>query len=152
MACKAVSISVHARANCPRFDTGRDRIVRLRRELGLRFKHKRKSKATTNSRHALPVVENLLSQFFAPTRPNVSWVKARALRCRAASTAMFELGAAAAWAGNVTPDLDVMLALCEQMRKRRLQSLSHRLPHAHARRKNPSQQLLLPGVYALDAC
>jgi len=46
------------------FDTGRDRIVRLRRELGLRCKQKRKFKATTNSNHALPVAPNLLG---APT-------------------------------------------------------------------------------------
>ena len=52
------------------FDAGRDRIVRLRQELGLRCKQKRKFKATTNSRYAFPVAENLLNQTFAPTRPN----------------------------------------------------------------------------------
>jgi putative transposase len=56
------------------FDTGRDRIVRLRQELGLRCKQKRKFKATTNSRHAFPVTENVLNQTFAPTRPNEAWV------------------------------------------------------------------------------
>jgi transposase InsO family protein len=56
------------------FDTGRDRIVRLRQELGLRCKQKRKFKATTNSRHAFPVAGNLLNQTFAPTRPNEAWV------------------------------------------------------------------------------
>ncbi len=56
------------------FDTGRDRIVRLRRELGLRCKQKRKFKATTNSNHTLPVAPNLLEQTFAPTRPNEAWV------------------------------------------------------------------------------
>ncbi|QYF93575.1 IS3 family transposase [Massilia sp. PAMC28688] len=56
------------------FDTGRDRNVRLRQELGLRCKQKRKFKATTNSRHAFPVTENLLNQTFAPTRPNEAWV------------------------------------------------------------------------------
>ena len=44
------------------FDTGRDRIVRLRQELGLRCKQKRKFKATTNSRHAFPVAANLLNR------------------------------------------------------------------------------------------
>ncbi|WP_431478982.1 IS3 family transposase [Massilia eburnea] len=56
------------------FDAGRDRIVRLRRELGLRCKQKRKFKATTNSKHAFPVAPNLLEQTFAPTRPNEAWV------------------------------------------------------------------------------
>jgi transposase InsO family protein len=42
------------------FVAGRDRIARLRRELGLRCRQKRKFKATTNSNHNLPVAENLL--------------------------------------------------------------------------------------------
>lgn len=42
------------------FVAGRDRIARLRRELNLRCKQKRKFKATTNSNRGLPVAENLL--------------------------------------------------------------------------------------------
>jgi putative transposase len=56
------------------FVAGRDRIARLRREMNLRCKQKRKFKATTNSNHGLPVVENLLEQRFAPTAPNQVWV------------------------------------------------------------------------------
>lgn len=56
------------------FVAGRDRIGRLRRELGLRCRQKRKFKATTNSNHGLPVAENLLDQEFAPTAPNPVWV------------------------------------------------------------------------------
>ena len=56
------------------FNAGRDRIVRLRRELGLRCKQKRKFKATTNSNHAFPVAPNLLEQRFTPARPNEAWV------------------------------------------------------------------------------
>jgi transposase InsO family protein len=56
------------------FEAGRDRIARLRRELALRCKQKRKFKATTNSNHDLPVAANLLNQTFAPTRPNEAWV------------------------------------------------------------------------------
>jgi transposase InsO family protein len=56
------------------FVAGRDRIERLRRELGLRCKQKRKFKATTNSNHNLPVAENVLDQTFAPTMPNQVWV------------------------------------------------------------------------------
>jgi putative transposase len=56
------------------FVAGRDRIARLRRELGLRCKQKRKFKATTNSNHDLPIADNLLNQHFAPMRPNEAWV------------------------------------------------------------------------------
>jgi putative transposase len=56
------------------FVAGRDRIDRLRRELGLRCKQKRKFKGTTNSNHNLPVAENVLDQTFAPTVPNQVWV------------------------------------------------------------------------------
>jgi putative transposase len=56
------------------FTAGRDRVARLRRELALRCKQKRKFKATTNSNHSLPVAANLLEQRFAPTAPNEVWV------------------------------------------------------------------------------
>lgn len=56
------------------FDVGRDRIARLRRELGLRCRQKRKFKATTNSNHTLPVAPNRLEQPFSPTAPNQVWV------------------------------------------------------------------------------
>ena len=56
------------------FQTGRDRVKRLRHVLGLRCKQKRRFKATTNSQHDLPVAANLLNQTFAPTRPNEAWV------------------------------------------------------------------------------
>ena len=55
------------------FVAGRDRIARLRREMGLRCRQKRKFKATTHSAHTLPVAENVLGQVFAPTRPNAVW-------------------------------------------------------------------------------
>ncbi|WP_425514129.1 IS3 family transposase [Geobacter grbiciae] len=53
---------------------GRDRIARLRREMGLRCRQKRTFKATTNSKHSLPVAENLLDQTFTPSAPNEVWV------------------------------------------------------------------------------
>jgi len=55
------------------FAAGRDRIARLRRELGIRCKQKRKFKATTNSNHDLPVAENRLAQCFEATVPNEVW-------------------------------------------------------------------------------
>lgn len=56
------------------FVAGRDRIARLRRELGIRCRQKRKFKATTNSNHNMPVAENVLEQTFMPSAPNEVWV------------------------------------------------------------------------------
>ncbi len=53
---------------------GVHRIKRLRKKLGLRCKQKRKFKATTDSRHSLPVAPNLLDRQFAVTAPNKAWV------------------------------------------------------------------------------
>ena len=50
------------------------RIRRIRKNLGIRCKQKRKFKATTNSRHALPVAGNLLEQKFKASRPNDVWL------------------------------------------------------------------------------
>ncbi len=53
---------------------GVHRIKRIRRQLGLRCKQKRKFVATTNSAHKLPVVANVLNRQFAVTAPNKVWV------------------------------------------------------------------------------
>lgn len=50
------------------------RIRRIRKKLGIRCKQNRKFKATTDSRHTLPVAENLLKQQFEATRPNEVWL------------------------------------------------------------------------------
>lgn len=52
---------------------GRDRIARLRREMGICCKQKRKFKATTQPNHDWPVAENLLGQCFEATAPNEVW-------------------------------------------------------------------------------
>lgn len=44
------------------------------KEQGLRSKVCRKYKATTNSKHNLPVAENLLNREFTANRPNQKWV------------------------------------------------------------------------------
>ncbi len=50
-------------------------VKRLRQRLGLRCKHVRKYKATTNSNHCLPIVANILDrQFTQGTAPNQAWV------------------------------------------------------------------------------
>ena len=43
------------------------RIKRIRRKLGIHCKQKRKFKATTDSKHTLPVAENILGQQFTVT-------------------------------------------------------------------------------------
>ncbi len=54
---------------------GLNRIKRLRRLAGIRCKQKRKFKATTDSRHQLPIAPNLLEQRFdQTTAPSQVWV------------------------------------------------------------------------------
>ncbi len=53
---------------------GENRIARLMRENGVVVKAKRKFKTTTNSKHNLPVAENLLNQDFTANAPNRVWV------------------------------------------------------------------------------
>ena len=44
------------------------------RENGIRSKTVKKYKATTNSKHTLPVAENLLKQNFETAKPNTVWI------------------------------------------------------------------------------
>jgi transposase InsO family protein len=53
---------------------GVSRIKRIRKKLGIRCRQKRKFKATTDSKHDLPVAENLLGQDFQVEGPNRVWV------------------------------------------------------------------------------
>jgi len=55
-------------------EVGIHRIKRIRRKLGIKCKQKRKFKATTNSKHNLPVAPNLLEQVFEANRPGQIWV------------------------------------------------------------------------------
>ena len=50
------------------------RVERLMREAGIRSKVARKFKATTNSKHSLPVAENILNREFSADRPNQKMV------------------------------------------------------------------------------
>lgn len=54
--------------------TSRKRVARLRRELELRAKGRRRFRVTTNSRHAYPLAPNRLERRFHATRPNQVWV------------------------------------------------------------------------------
>ena len=55
------------------FPAGKERVERLMRENGIRARHKRRFKATTDSKHALPVAPNLLDRDFTPAAPNQAW-------------------------------------------------------------------------------
>jgi putative transposase len=55
------------------FTAGKERVERLMRDNGIRARHKRRYRATTDSRHGLPVAENLLARDFAPSAPNQVW-------------------------------------------------------------------------------
>jgi putative transposase len=53
---------------------GHERLRRIMKLHGVAGKQKRKFKATTNSKHNLPVAKNLLARNFAPTVANRFWV------------------------------------------------------------------------------
>lgn len=55
------------------FTAGKERVERLMRENGIRARHKRRYKVTTDSRHGLPVAPNLLERNFMPSAPNQVW-------------------------------------------------------------------------------
>jgi putative transposase len=53
---------------------GRHRVRTLMREMDLRASWKRKFVSTTDSRHTLPVAENILDRRFEVAQPNRAWV------------------------------------------------------------------------------
>ena len=55
------------------FPASKTRVERLMRENGIRARHKRRYKATTGSKHGLPIADNLLNRNFTPTAPNQVW-------------------------------------------------------------------------------
>ncbi len=55
------------------FPAGRERVERRMRENSIRARHKRRDKVTTDSKHGLPVADNLLDRNFTPSAPNQVW-------------------------------------------------------------------------------
>ena len=53
---------------------GKNRVARIMRKAGIRSRRTKKFKATTNSRHNLPVAANLLDQDFTAETPDSAWV------------------------------------------------------------------------------
>ena len=52
---------------------GLRRVEQLMREHGIQARHKRRFKATTDSKHSMPVAPNLLARKFTPEAPNRVW-------------------------------------------------------------------------------
>ena len=55
------------------FSACKARVERLMHEYGIRARHKRRYRVTTDSRHGLPVAPNRLERDFAPAAPNQIW-------------------------------------------------------------------------------
>ena len=55
------------------FRVGKARVERLMREHDIRARHKRRWKATTDSKHGLPVAPNVVERHFTPEAPNRLW-------------------------------------------------------------------------------
>jgi putative transposase len=64
---------IHAELRSTGIPCGRHRVARLMKGLGIKAKTKRRFKATTNSKHNLPVAPNLLDQNFEVAAPNKVW-------------------------------------------------------------------------------
>jgi putative transposase len=68
------SPKVHGELRAEGFAVSRKRVARLMKELGLRSQTKRRYKATTDSKHDMPVAENVLDRRFEVEAPNTAWV------------------------------------------------------------------------------
>ena len=65
---------ITARLRAEGTPVARKRVARIMRDNGWRAKAAKKYKATTNSKHTLPVAPNLLEQNFHAEAPNQKWV------------------------------------------------------------------------------
>lgn len=65
---------VHAELRAKGFEMSRKRVARIMSELGLKSLRKRRFKATTDSKHDLPVADNVLDRKFEVDAPDVAWV------------------------------------------------------------------------------
>ena len=64
---------VHAELRGRGQKTSRKRVARLMRQQGLRARHKRRFRTTTDSAHAFPVAPNRLKRQFEVNAPNTVW-------------------------------------------------------------------------------
>lgn len=66
---------LHAKLKNDGVKCGRNRVIKLMQQSGIRSRVKRKYKVTTDSKHSLPVAPNLLKREFKPDSENKSWVQ-----------------------------------------------------------------------------
>jgi len=71
---RAGSPRIAKRLQASGYRVSKHRVASIMRKNGWRAKGVKKFKATTNSRHTLPVADNLLQQDFEADRPNQKWV------------------------------------------------------------------------------
>ena len=83
MAIRAIHAAFTARSGSPRVhaevlargqDGGVNTVAQLMRGHDIRAKTARKFRGTTDSKHRLPVADNLLARPFGPESPNEAWV------------------------------------------------------------------------------
>ena len=65
---------IHAALIAKGLQVGRQRVVRLMAKLDICAHPQRKFKATTDSKHDLPIAQNILSRDFKTTEPDRAWV------------------------------------------------------------------------------
>lgn len=65
---------VHRELRAQGVHVGRKRVERIMRDTGIRARHRRRFKATTDSRHSDPIAPNLVNRQFRVERPNRVWV------------------------------------------------------------------------------
>lgn len=65
---------IHASLRTRGFRVSRQRVIRLMAPLGLSARQKRPFKTTTDSKHDLPIAENILERNFTTTEPDRGWV------------------------------------------------------------------------------
>src|ERR1700675_4041757 len=71
--CAYGSPRMHEELRARGFRVGKARVERLMREHEIRARHKRRYKATTDSKHDLPIAPNVLERNFSPAAPNRAW-------------------------------------------------------------------------------
>ncbi len=65
---------IHAELKRQGHQCGKNRVARLMAEAGIAAKNQRKFKITTNSKHKLPIAENVLGRQFTVKGPNQVWL------------------------------------------------------------------------------
>jgi len=127
---------------------GKRRVERLMREHGLKARHKRRFKATTDSKHSLPIAPNVLDRKFTPSVPNAAWVAdityisaAEGLLYLAVVIDLYDRGVVG-WSlrPRMTADIVIDALTMARFRRRPPTGLLH-----HSDRGRPIRQPAIPG-------